>query len=103
MNITPALINTNPLPADPDRSVAPVRPPERSQDALADAERRHPAGDPLSPAARERLEAKAHSLVQPLDPRLPKHAQRALSSYASVSEQHERSDVQSMLGFDDYA
>ena len=103
MNITPALINHYPLPADPDRSVGPVRPPSRSRDALADAERRHPAVDPLGPAERERLEAKAHSLLQPLDPKLPKHAQRALSSYAAVSAQHERSDLQSMLGFDDYA
>ncbi len=103
MNITPSLINPYPHATEPDRSVSPVRPANRSRDALADAERRHPAVGPLNPAERDRLAAKAHSLLQPLDSRLPKQAQRALTSYAAVSAQPDRADLQAMLGFDDYA
>ena len=103
MKITPALINPHPPAAEPNRSVAPVRPTNRNRDTLAAAESRHPAVDPLSPAERDRLEAKAQTLLQPLDSRLPKQAQRALTSYAAVSAQPERADLQAMLGFDEYA
>lgn len=102
MNITPAVINPHPL-ADPDRSVSPVRPTGRSRDVLADAEHRHPTVESPGAVDRERLERKAHNLVQPLDPRLPKQARRALTSYAAVSAQPDRADLQAMLGFDDYA
>lgn len=103
MNITPALINPHALAAAPDRSVAPVRSTGPTRDALADAEQRHPTVESFGAIDRERLEQRAHTLVQPLDPRLPKHAQRALTSYAAVSAQPDRADLQTMLGFDDFA
>lgn len=103
MNITPALINPYPLVTEPDRSVTPVRATGRSRDALAHEERRHPAVESLTPVERERLETKAHTLLQPLDADLPKHAKKALTSYAAVSEHHERSDLHAMLGIDEYA
>lgn len=103
MNITPPLLIPNPLPSTPERAVGAVRAPNRSRDAAEDNERQRHATQALEPANRDQRGARAESLVQPLDPNLSAHANRALASYAQVSDDPQRGGLQTLLGFDDYA
>jgi hypothetical protein len=105
VNLTPALPFPAPQPLDPDRSVGAVRPAGRPRDAL-DADDRRPVPQPrpaAGPAEREDLMARADALVQRLEPGRPTLVNRALNSYADVSDQSERSRLERMLGFDAYA
>lgn len=103
MNITPV----SPYPLLPttesDRSVGAVRPADRTGDALNDDGQRRPRAQRPMALDREALALQAGGPVHPYNPKLSARANRALASYAEVSGTSQRSRLEALLGFDDYA
>jgi hypothetical protein len=103
VNITPTLPGPVPPSREPEQNVNPVRPANRARDVVEGDERRQFPGQPQTPAAREELAAKAGAIARPYDPTVSSRINKALASYSRVADQSERSNLQNLLGFDDYA
>lgn len=103
MNITPYLPSPNPLVSGSERTVSPVRQANRARDALQQDERPQAARKAMPTIDVESVAGRADALARPLDPAVSYRANRALSSYNQVANQDDRSDLQSLLGFDEYA
>jgi hypothetical protein len=103
VNITPTLPGPISPSREPEQTVNPVRPVNRTRDAVEGDERRQLPGQPPTPAVREALVAKAGAIAKPYDPTMSSRINRALASYSQVADQSERTNLQNLLGFDDYA
>ena len=105
MNITPYLPSPYPQVSSSDRSVNAVRPTSRTRDAIQDDEQNRPVPQPTPGPQRSAADvgARAEALVRPYDPAVSSRANRALESYSQVAAQGERANLQTLLGFDDFA
>jgi hypothetical protein len=103
LNITPYLPSQYPLVNGSDRTVSPVRPTGRARDALQQDDRPQATRQPMPTVDVETVAGRADALARPHDPTVSYRANRALSSYTQVAGQDDRSDLQSLLGFDEYA
>jgi len=103
VNITPFLPGPAIPSGDPERTVNPVQPVNRAGSADEGDGRRRMPRQPGTPVIREELAARADAVARPHDPTVSSRTNRALASYSRVADQSERTNLQNLLGFDDYA
>lgn len=103
MNITLYLPSPHPLAIGSERTVSPVRPASSARDALQQDERPQHVRQAMPTIDVETVAGRADALARPLASEVSYRANRALSSYNQVANQDDRSDLRSLLGFDEYA
>jgi hypothetical protein len=103
VNITPTLPSPSHLPPEQDRrAVSAVQATRRARDAADDAQDRQAVRRP-TPVDDEEIAARIQSLAPTPMEAGSMRANRALSAYAEVADDSDRSELRRLLGFDAYA
>jgi hypothetical protein len=102
--ITPKLPSPAQPPSDPERMVSAVRPANKARDSLDGGESRRDTAPSLSKkASLENVDARLEAIARPHHDNLPLRVNRALSAYADVAEAQDRTQIQTLLGLDEFA